>query len=171
MTDAKELTQLTIEIDPSDKLLTILRHRKTSMKVCADSHEYLYNTYRITWIVITVVSAVIAGGSFAISAIGGARAKEEGSDLYTALAILTGITMIVTGITSKWNFAKMYEAHHKSMIAAVAMYQDLDFALARSPSSGDLHTLVETFTEKIKTFRETEEPVPWTITHKFLTDQ
>lgn len=162
---------MSITIDNSKDLLALLNHRKSAMKISADCHEYLFNTYRVSWIIFTVACITLNGATFIISALGGQTSQEQGSQPFLVLTILTGLTTIIAGIMSKWNFAEIYKSHQKSMVAAANLYQDIDFALSKTLSGEMLQTVTETYNEKIKTFRETEEPIPWAITHKFLTEQ
>jgi hypothetical protein len=151
-------------------LLQLLQKKLRSLKIYAKCHEYLADKYYIPLDKVTTYTMLIlAGLSLFLSTTTNTSNSPSDSNINVPWAILSAVTLVVKGISTYGNFAEKANAHRRDQKICLDLIDDLEIIIIKNTHTiQSLQLTLNSYEERIKSFRKTEESVPIKIKQKFL---
>lgn len=152
--------RLNIEPDVKDNLLHLMEKKMVSLQIAARCHERLAGNYRVGNKIVNYSSIVIGGINVVMSALWG----TSSSSMNMPLVVTTGIAIVLKGIQHYGDLSKKAEAHRSAWNSAIDMADGIEYVMLKNNHTVEsLQRELDTYEERIKGFRKTEEPIPMRI--------
>lgn len=159
-------------VEPGDEqtaknnLLKLLEKKKLSMRIVAACHYYLSSRYNVVAKIFSYTSVGLNGMAFILSTILGDNCTSQ---VNVPLAVVTSVSLIVTGINAKTDFSQLSKSHMACHKTAIALADEIEYVMLRNnhTKEGLQHTN-EIYEDQIKSFRQTEEDIPIGIKQYYI---
>ncbi len=150
-----------------NNLKSLLEKKRFSLEISARCHEYLAAKYSFNDRVLNYTSLTLLGVSFILSTVWGE--PKTGTSVNIPWAVTTGITMILKGYQDYSRFAASAKSNETDVVSATDLAEDIEYVLLKNNhTKRTLQSLIDSYDERIKSFRKNESLIPVDVKHKFI---
>lgn len=156
--------------DIKQNLVRLLNRKRQSLQVAADCHEYLSSQNSVRNRFVNYTSIFVMAGSFVLSTTtGSSQCEVDASTVNLPWAITAGVSLILKGIRQFADFGERSKLHEKCYKQAMGLSEDIEYLLLKNHhTKTSLQNNLETYEERIKAYRNSEEHIPLNIKQYYL---